>query len=924
MANFLEKTSDALNIARRTYEDAAETAGVPSNFLARENKNRSLTSMAEVLLNTIDRTAQRSYVGSGFSNISRTRPNIQNVITQSPEAIVVIKKKIVSSLADNYSGITEMLNDDEIQFIRASKKLFENKCIEISNYEKLTKLNSVLNNVGTLTSPIAQAIYEVVSNIEATDFNKLNGYDGVIDSSSKILSFGTGIIPEKVLNQIKANADIIKKIKGALKLNGFEQTTTWLKTNNKNVEDVLGDGIGTIELTMVTNIQTRCGLNLGEGSCSFMVSDPYHILFITEVDIEKAIFQTSYKRYSVFNTTANFLEEETLTLQNEINASRASRNASKLSFSTNIHTRVYNKVLIILDALGVQVTNDDGTEFYKDLSVDEFNALKLNHWSSKEKFTADEYNTVIKIYDNMLRILQLKMSDYENYKDYNYKSNYVRKLMYKHYMGRQLIQPMDVVNIFIDSKTVEDKLILAGLGQTFLDYSNPLYGKNSIGSKVSNIFGSSNFASLLDKTFGATKSLFSGTTKDNSMSFKERALKNTVVGEDFPAWLWNVLRTNFTSNDFGTCTFVGVVDNVSEDYNDGAYKLSVSCKDNGTYFEQGYYNAKPGVYQFNGHLYDPLTAFDFEYDQTTGLLPELSEYKLLPENEELLKSGCLRLQDGKNAGEVATVETYNDVNIEPKVGLSKLKDTYSNLSNRIYTDPDGFTYRWKRGIGTAIVNQSGTRDGLMSGQAVQEDVAQVVTEDPFAGQDLVNVISILVCGEPYNFDTFYKAASQYGAISFQSNYSPETDYFQGLFKRIKKQNKLWGDFVPFKKMTSDPTVFSTEMALQSMHFSRSTAIKKKQQEKSALINKLIQLENCNKSFDPSVLQSIAGRNTVPEIQTSNMGITLPLIKKILELDTEQEKMKSFNSPRKRIIRMETKGVYKISSLTSLFMISVIV
>jgi len=869
----MQKANDAVQGAADWVNNAAESMGIPTSVLAKENKNRGVSSAVQRLLSTIDRTAQRSYIGLGFGDASKNKPNTRSVITQTPEAIILIKKRVFSSLLDNFDP--KNLSKDEIHFLRASKKLFENKCNQISAYEKLTKLNKVIVDTGVVTTPIANAIYQVINEIEGSDFNAGGG--GYLFGLNVNEKLQPG--QQSTRDFLLSNKDGIKRIRDALTLNGFSQTTTWIGNTVNEKQAPLGFGTGVIELTLATTINTKVSTTLGDSTCTFNLSDPCKLFFIDETDIERAILQTSYeKKFSIINITAEMLSNETEEMKQQLNQLRLSRGVSILTYRIDITTRVYNKVSIVLDRVGFELTKSDGSGI-------DYENLAAKH--PIETFTAEEVKLTNKIYKNLFKILQIRAGDYTDYKSYNANVNYTRKLMRLNYLGQQIIQPMDTVTVFIDSQTIDDKLISYGISSSFADMTNTFTGAKNAGSfnlglskGVGGIFGTTNFTSLLDSTVGKLKKLgdFNGLNRDNS-------LKNLLAGKDFPAWLWDKLRGNFTGGNFGTCVFCGIIERASESYSDGSYTIQVTAKDNASYFEQGYLQTKPGIDQFNGHLYDPLTPFDFEFDSATGLLPDVASFKLLDENRQLLKDGRVSIPDGKHAGEAATLKHFGDPDIEPTVALSTISETFQSIANRIYTAPDGFVYRWKRGIGTAIINQSGTPDGSLSSKLVYENVAQVNMTDPFGGQDFVNVLSILICGEPYNFNTFFQAAQKWGTISTQSDFNPDADFFQGLFGRIKKQNKIWGDFIPFKKITMDPKTFGISMALQMMVYAHSTAITKAQDEKAKLLSKLMQYEGNSNTFDLSQFQApITANAVVPVISTLHPQITVPIIRQILQLD----------------------------------------
>src|SRR5690606_7879491 len=101
-----------------------------------ENEIHSLDELSKF---KIDRSVERTYIEDGY--IKNISPRQREILMQQPDMTVLIKKRMFSSLAQNYK--TNMLSSDEKLFIKASKKLFENKCKAISAYEKLVKIDKV-------------------------------------------------------------------------------------------------------------------------------------------------------------------------------------------------------------------------------------------------------------------------------------------------------------------------------------------------------------------------------------------------------------------------------------------------------------------------------------------------------------------------------------------------------------------------------------------------------------------------------------------------------------------------------------------------------------------------------------------------------------------------------------------------------------
>ena len=148
---------------------------------------------------------------------------------------------------------------------------------------------------------------------------------------------------------------------------------------------------------------------------------------------------------------------------------------------------------------------------------------------------------------------------------------------------------------------------------------------------------------------------------------------------------------------------------------------------------------------------------------------------------------------------------------------------------------------------------------------------------------------MLICGEPYNLNTFLKT-SMHNENGATNTFNPTTDYFQGLLKLVTKQNKIWGNFIPFKKLDVDPKTFAQAMRLQLTNAANNSTIKKLQDQKASLLQNLMQIEGAGFSFDISNYSAPLNNNYLTNsssrIKTNHRSITFQLIKKIVQLDAE--------------------------------------
>src|SRR5690606_9913590 len=215
-----------------------------------------------------------------------------------------------------------------------------------------------------------------------------------------------------------------------------------------------------------------------------------------------------------------------------------------------------------------------------------------------------------------------------------------------------------------------------------------------------------------------------------------------------------------------------------------------SCEDNSGYFTKSQINFKPALDLDFGSLYDPLTPYDVSYDASTGIpLTGVQDGEfppLLNENVDLRNSGVVRSKNGRFRGSKLTQALMKTQN----------KELFFGASRQVLNDPDGLVYRWKEGVATVTKTE-----GAYPRDTLNQERSPLLTKSPFACQDVMNVLSLLVTGQIYNYNSFLKAAISNGNAfrDDKNNESNIASYIEGLTNDLAKRNKIWGDFVPFKK-----------------------------------------------------------------------------------------------------------------------------
>ena len=747
---------------------------------------RSLDGSGNNPMSNIDETAERYYLEDGF--IRDLRPRTRSILFQQPDIYVVVKKRMFSTLVDN--SRLDLLEKKERILIAASKRLFQNKCRLLSAYERLVKIEQFSYDSGRVNSYLSPQLFSILDSTSPL-FNATNS-DGktkaALDTLRRIISYSE---PGDVSNWT---------------------TNTWDAVYGQDI----GEGPGTFELTNVVSVRTTANTEWGGGNASLSIEDPYNILTVTEADIDQAISDVTnpMRTSSFFKSVESQLQQVIEDLKQQLSEIRAARLASQITFKISPGSITANKVRAIIDAEGVEIVFQYSTGIQNAFSGLQSSAnfveaaasvgslfsnggvqiepqfLSGNastQISSDNQLTPSETKIFAQIIANIFTLINQRETSQRELRLRNADVNYARNRMRLFFNGKFIIQPMDTVTIWMTTRTGEDQRQPGGFQSRMQAGSAQQYD-----SILKNL--NSQVASMNDLTGNFAKGA--------SLSDVERI---AMVGPDMPKWLWNLFRQDITSQPTGPCIFSGVVGpkghGVSGNWSDGKWTITVNCEDHTAYFDMSMINFKPAADVFNSSIYDPLTPFDISFDAATGV-PATSIGQgdfppLLPENQKLILSGIATFRSGPNKGSSVTEDTYK----------SPTKEISFGDFRAVLHDPAGMVYRWKQGIQTLTES---SRPNKFTDNDQERTV--LLTNQPFAGQDIMNVISVLVTGQPYNYETFLKSAIANGnSLGFKdntTNMSSADTYIQGLVSDIDKVNQTWGNFVPYKKLVINPTLDS--------------------------------------------------------------------------------------------------------------------
>lgn len=718
-----------------------------------------------------DQTEGRKYVEEGYLRLDAFNvvPKAFEVLLQEPEITVLVKKRAFSTLAENHRP--DYMDADEKLFYKASKILFQNKCRQIAALEKLSKIERVSAAAGQLDIHLIPIIIGLVDQVNPSFTNSpLAGETDFLDSQASA--------PFKNL------VSVIDKIRKVWSFSVPSMFTSWITDTTLPFQTDLAQGTGVIEITNLVTMNITSSLQLAGGSLSFSLTDPYKAMTVTNTDIEWALLDA----INVFNNSPivqlGKASLDKIAAQNSqlLNDARAARGAGPIEFQINPIASVDNQVAGIFSSIGEMV------HFNYSLLPNLNNLTAGNVHVASDSLRGGpivgqeglDPNTEVPLFaaavSAIYNSIQVKQTAQNTITQSSKITNYARKKLRFHYAKKPIIQIMDQVHIYINSKSQLDKKILSGL---------------------QNMFNGLGFLQKVNKQIFDLKNQAS-TLFNPSANIDLQLEKAVYVGSNFPTALWVMMRGLFINDKSGTHVFAGIVESSNRQFSDGKWTVNVACKDNAAYLTYSVVNLNPGVDQFNGPLHDPLTPFQTDFDAVSSNFSH-EVPTLLPENQELLNSqlatkGMAKFNSGRNAGAPVTLNNF----------FGDKEFTGNGISRNVYYAPNGFVYKWKEGIGVLV----------QFGDSFNNDHLQTIglpsiTQNPLAGQDVMNVLSLYVTGVPYNYVTYYNAASKLDTFGRhpQSGQSGATSFYAALTNDLKKRNLQWGDFIPFKNLVVDDQTY---------------------------------------------------------------------------------------------------------------------
>jgi hypothetical protein len=297
-----------------------------------------------------------------------------------------------------------------------------------------------------------------------------------------------------------------------------------------------------------------------------------------------------------------------------------------------------------------------------------------------------------------------------------------------------------------------------------------------------------------------------------------------------------------SSGEGGMQVFSGLVSSVSDKFEatSGKHTLSVSGQSNIEWLKLSRFNNEPSLNQTQGMIYDPLTPFKFETDPATKLptgRPQLSDA-----NKNILLS---------SGGLYYNMPPFTGRKVNPEDLATDLR-VIGGTSINLYQHAPGFVYKWKEGIMTAAYDLSiidPMDETKVNSEQLRRDIGWVPSNTPFDNMDSANIISVLITGQPYDLVSFIKSATYSGTWIKDISTNNGKDYFHSFLGIQRSINKVQGNFVPFKHITTDAETFAQAINLQYKLTNRSSKLTQLQMQQARDYDRLFSLNSMGSNKD---------------------------------------------------------------------------
>ena len=821
-----------------------------------------------------------SLVGAGASimlernHVLSVTPDTRNFIAQSPEATILIKKKAFSSLSS--SNNLSYMDKTEKMLLRATKALFAYKVQQLRAYESLTKFENYYSDnqqysMNLLSSFLREGQYLKIDNLQYSESEYVSKrldmwLDETRDMSLKVpggysvYDVKTGqfiFLNESQMADVKddgiLNSTADEGVKGSSKTS-FPPLTNrdYIKTLSSSVAKMTLDG-KRAEFKAEYNKTTTTGtLSSDFGSQNLTGFDlPYsNSMFSGDwlSDIGDAInYSASQAQYDLMmQDIASVIKRNAFSVDNHLTTwivdpdnvdnyttgpgTGVIELCAFTGFSTNLGLKSAGA------SFNLEYPYSLGTVLEEDVDAAIEEALNgtigiLSDLANGGLRTEGMSGSVPPMDAGSIISAALEVGGAGSL-DSSLDMEHVRDRMRTFYLGKQIINPPDVVNIFVRSNT------------SFDNFENKSQSESTIDKS---------YFEIDEVILKAEYQLYT----NQGMSFEQYKKLRSVQ-----------------DNSFGMVhVFGGYASKISESFSAGYWTMDVTCNSNKDWLSWSQYATQPSLTDPKGMLLDPLTPYNLVTDSVGQVIA--SEVDLLYENKQLLQTGLLSYDDGILAGQNA-----KEGNL-----FQDQFNAFGSLSGKsVMQHPSGFVYRWKTGVISATCGFSVT-DPLGENTRNQEIFTQQYSVTVAGGSgpgvlnnlDIANILSVLIVGQPYNIQSFMEQALEAQNISSRTSTTlNSTDPITSVLQTIRRQNETYGNFKPYRMLSVSSATAEQIISQFGMRENASNHVKTLQSRKVALRSRVRDLQkkanNAGASFGGAVPPGSIIATLEAEIQTIDKAI----------------------------------------------------
>jgi hypothetical protein len=749
---------------------------------------------------------QASLVNTGASiffdqdHSASITPDTRNIITMSPDAVILIKKKAFSS----FGGIndTRFLDNTEKMLLRATKALFAYKVQQIRAYESLTKFENFFSDNQAYSLNLLSSLLKEGAFLDVERLGKTKGeyISSLLESWLKEPSASSegGLI---------TNAEYIRNISAS--------KARQILANKRRELGAKYDRVYSSDASFdEANRNLTDSMSLGDLSGEFSDGDPLGNFFN---DLGELISRgsSSEKHDRINEDIASVLRRNAFSTDNQLTTWIVDPDSQEnytlgpgtgvieLALFTDFSTNINYDSGPSSASFNLAYPYRIGTILEDDIegAIDEalYGSIGILSELLNGGLGSEGMSGTLPQIDASSAISSVLELGGLGFADGSLDVDYIRNRLRTFYLGKNFINASDPVHFYIRGN------------RTFSDYTS---SGSAYSEEISEAPFDDGFLDVDDSILKAEHILY--TSQEMSMD----QYKDLRRRQD---------------NSFGMIhVFGGFVVSMAENFSGGFHNLSVSCTDNMSWLKWSRFAIQPALSDPKTNLEDPLTPYDFVRDDQGAVIPGSRE--LLYENKQLLQTGMLSYDSGLLAGQNAA---------EGNLLQGQYNGIGSLRGKKVLQHPSGFVYRWKSGIITATAGfqavdaVGGSEDDINFSNRYQV----TVTNDILNNLDIPNILSILIVGQPYNIESFIEQAYTAHNKRDKSTRLTPLDPLTGVLDTVRKQNNYYGNFQPYRMLTMNSATTEQMLNNASLRDLANSNIQMLQKRKRILRRKIADITN---------------------------------------------------------------------------------